>query len=154
MLARGIPGRGRTCGVSFRPFLKSSGWWWLISSVFLIRISCHKTTHANSYYGAWKGWVVSISVLPLTKLLQLWQLPPTLTWVLGSETFNIRVRRASCLTNLVTTPLISLEAVMERERRPFSLGNIILLKEKGGMRESIPRQVDRESRSPQGERGL
>ena len=43
---------------------------------------------------------------------------------------------------------------MERERRPFSLGNIILLKEKGGMRESVPRQVDRESRGPQGERGL
>ena len=46
------------------------------------------------------------------------------------------------------------EVVMERERRPFSLGNIILLKEKGGMRESVPRQIDRESRSPQGERGL
>ena len=25
-----------------------------------------KTTHANSYYGAWPGWAVSISVLPLT----------------------------------------------------------------------------------------
>ena len=55
-----------TRGVSFRPFLNSSGWWWLISSVFLIRISCHKTTHANGYYGAWPGWAVSISVLPLT----------------------------------------------------------------------------------------
>ena len=66
MLARGILGSGRTCGVSFRPFPNSSGWWWLISSVFLIRISCHKTTHANSYYGAWPGWAVSISVLPLT----------------------------------------------------------------------------------------
>ena len=43
-------------------------------------------------------------------------------------------------------PLVSSEAVMERERRPFSLGNIFLLKEKGGMRESFPRQVDRESR--------
>ena len=40
--------------------------WWLISSVFLIRISRHKTTHANGYYGAWPGWAVSISVLPLT----------------------------------------------------------------------------------------
>ena len=37
-----------------------------LSSVFLIRISCHKTTHANGYYGAWPGWSVSISVLPLT----------------------------------------------------------------------------------------
>ena len=66
MLARGIPGSGRTRGVSFRPFPNSSGWWWLISSVFLIRISCYKTTHANGYCGAWPGWVVSISVLPLT----------------------------------------------------------------------------------------
>ena len=66
MLARGILGSGRTRGVSFQPFPNSSGWWWLISSVFLIRISCHKTTHANGYYGAWPGWAVSISVLPLT----------------------------------------------------------------------------------------
>ena len=28
--------------------------------------SCCKTTHANSYYGAWPGWAISISVLPLT----------------------------------------------------------------------------------------
>ena len=32
------------------------------------RISCHKTTHANGYYGAWPGWAVSISVLPLTDI--------------------------------------------------------------------------------------
>ena len=43
------------------------GWWWLISSTFLTRTSCHKTTHANGYYGAWPEWAVSISVLPLTK---------------------------------------------------------------------------------------
>ena len=66
MLARGILGSGRTGRVSSRPFLNSSGWWWLIRSVFLIRISCHKTTHANVYYGAWPGWAVSVSVLPLT----------------------------------------------------------------------------------------
>ena len=30
------------------------------------RTSCRKTTHADSYYGAWTGWTVSISVLPLT----------------------------------------------------------------------------------------
>ena len=36
----------------------------------------------------------------------------------------------------------------------LSLGNIILLKEKGGMRESIPRQVDKKSGGPQGEKGL
>ena len=67
MLARGILGSGRKAGsVSSRPFPNSFGWWWLISSVFLIRISCHKTTHANGYYGVWPGWAVSISVLPLT----------------------------------------------------------------------------------------
>ena len=37
---------------------------------------------------------------------------------------------------------------------PLSLGNIILLKEKGGLRESIPRQADKKSGGPQGERGL
>ena len=40
----------------------------LVSSVFLTRTSCHKTTHANGYCGAWPGWAVSISVLPLTTL--------------------------------------------------------------------------------------
>ena len=68
MLVRGILGSGRTRSVSFRPFPNSSSWWWLISSVFLIRISCHKTTHANGYYGTWPRWVVSISVLPPTVL--------------------------------------------------------------------------------------
>jgi len=58
MLVRGILGSEQTCCVSFRPFLNSSGWW----------ISCHKTTHANGYYGAWPGWAVSVSVLPLTVL--------------------------------------------------------------------------------------
>ena len=36
---------------------------------------------------------------------------------------------------------------------PLSLGNIILLKEKGGMRESIPRQVDKKSGIPKEEKG-
>ena len=35
---------------------------------------------------------------------------------------------------------------------PLSLGNIIFLKEKGGMRELFPRQGDKKSRGPQGER--
>ena len=74
MPVRGILGSGRTTGASFRLFLNSSGWWWLISSVFLIRISCHKTAHANGYYGAWPGWAVSISVLPLTILYEMWGL--------------------------------------------------------------------------------
>ena len=37
---------------------------------------------------------------------------------------------------------------------PLSLGNIILLKEKKGMRESIPRQVDKKSRVPEEEKGV
>ena len=61
-------GRCQTCGASFWPFPNSSSWWWLISSVFLTRTSCHKTTHANSYYGAWPGWAVSVRVLPLTMI--------------------------------------------------------------------------------------
>ena len=69
MPERRMLGGGRTCGVFFQPFLNSSGWWWLISSVFLTRTSCRKTTHANGYYGAWPGWAVSVSVPPLTVLL-------------------------------------------------------------------------------------
>ena len=66
MPAGRILGGGRTCGVSFWPFLNSSCWWWLISSMFLTRTSCHKATHADGSRGAWRGWAVSVSVLPLT----------------------------------------------------------------------------------------
>ena len=69
MLERRILGGGRTCGVSFWPFLNSSGWWRLINSMFLTRTFCHKTACANGYYGAWPRWKVSISVLPLTEPL-------------------------------------------------------------------------------------
>ena len=62
-----ILGGGQTCGVSFWSFPNSSSWWWLISSVFLTRTFCPKTTHANGYYGAWPGSAVSVSLLPLTK---------------------------------------------------------------------------------------
>ena len=34
---------------------QTSGWWWLINSMFLPRTSCHKTTHINGYCGAWTG---------------------------------------------------------------------------------------------------
>ena len=69
MPERRILGGGRTGGVSFWPFPNSSGWWWLISSVFLTRTSSPKTTCANAYYGGWPGWAVSVSVLPLTAWL-------------------------------------------------------------------------------------
>ena len=38
----------------------------IIISISLSGVVDHKTTHANNYYGAWPGWAVSISVLPLT----------------------------------------------------------------------------------------
>ena len=66
MPSRRSLGGSWTCGVTFWPFLISPGWGWLISSVFPTRTSCPKTTHANGYYGAWPGWAVSVSVLPLT----------------------------------------------------------------------------------------
>ena len=37
---------------------------------------------------------------------------------------------------------------------PFFLDNIILLKEKRGMRESIPKQVNKKSRFPKEKRGV
>ena len=42
-----ILGGGWTYGVSFWPFPNSSGWWWLISSVFLTKTSCSKTAYAR-----------------------------------------------------------------------------------------------------------
>ena len=44
--------RGSQCtgGVSFRPFLNSSGWWRLISSIFLIRISCNSNHLHELFY--------------------------------------------------------------------------------------------------------
>ena len=62
MLERRILGGGWTRW--FWPFSNSSGWRRLISSLFLTRTSCHKTTHANGYNGARQGWAISISVFP------------------------------------------------------------------------------------------
>ena len=64
-----ILGGGWTCDVSFGPFANSSGWWRLISFVFLTRTSFSKTAHANGYYDAWPEWVVSVSVPPLNRLV-------------------------------------------------------------------------------------
>ena len=65
MPARRILGAGRTCGVSFWPFPNSFSWWWLVRSMFFTKTSCHKITRANGYYGAWPGWVVSVSMFLL-----------------------------------------------------------------------------------------
>ena len=81
MPERRILGRGWTGGVSFCPFPNSSGWGRLISSLFLTRISCPNTAHANGYCGAWPGWAVSISVLPLTNA-------STVCW--GGTHFNLK----------------------------------------------------------------
>ena len=63
---------------------------WLISSVFLSRTSCHKTTHANVYYGAWPGWAVSVSVFPSFMLMlfvlpwKTWNVVKPWTWLARS----------------------------------------------------------------------
>ena len=75
MPERRILGGGWTRGVSFWPFMNYSRWWWLISSVFLTRTSCRKTTHANRYYGAWPGWAVSVNVLPLIMWNKIFIIP-------------------------------------------------------------------------------
>ena len=71
----------------FWPFLNSSGWWWLLSSVFLTRISCHKITHTNSYCDAWPGWVVSVSASPNITIQQIkiQPLPLKREWKLGEK---------------------------------------------------------------------
>ena len=103
MPERGILGGGRTGGVSFWPFPNSSGWWWLISSVFLTRTSCHKTTHANGYYGAWPGWAVSVIVLPLT--------------VSGARHQHTLSMNGDCQANLISLFQITSEAVSRDEYR-------------------------------------
>ena len=129
MLARGILGSGRTSSVSFQPFPNSSCWWWLISSVFLIRISCHKTTHANGYYGAWPGWAVSISVLPLTQ--EGWSETPdaSKSQVLNLYIFAcIPLAKASHITNLPSMQLGNIllwQWPISREKGDLGKYNII-----------------------------
>ena len=72
MPERRILGGGQTGAISLdlsRTLLVGGG---LFGSLFLTRTACHRTTHANGYYGAWPGWAVSISVLPLTILFYSW----------------------------------------------------------------------------------
>ena len=61
MPTRRILGSGRTCSISFWPFLNSSGWWRRVSSVFLTRTSCRKITHENGSCGAWPVPVSRVS---------------------------------------------------------------------------------------------
>ena len=63
----------------------------------------------------------------------------------------MRVRRICCLNNLGTTPYQS-RSNYGMKMMPPSVGNIIFLKEKWGMRESIPRKVDKKSRVPEKEK--
>ena len=65
----------------------------------------------------------------------------------------MRLRTICYLNNLGTMPLTARKKLWNKNYTPFPY-NIILLKEKGGMKESILRQVDKKSRGPQGERGL
>ena len=72
MPERGILGGGRTGGIPFGHFPNSLSGWWLNSSMFLIRTSCRKIIYVNGYYGAWPGWVISVSVFPWTTMLVCW----------------------------------------------------------------------------------
>ena len=66
----------------------------------------------------------------------------------------MRVRRIFCLTNLGIMPPYQLGNSYGLKTMPLSPGNMIILKEKGGMRDSFPRHLDKNSRGPQGERDL
>ena len=73
MPERRILGGGRTRGDSFWLFPDSSIWWWLVSSMFLTKTYCRKTTHANGYWGAWLGWAVLVRVFLLTAENSVWK---------------------------------------------------------------------------------
>ena len=65
---RGILGSVRTCGVLESPFDLSGTL--PVGGGLLVPCSLSGSpviTHANSYYGAWPGWAVPMSVLPLTQ---------------------------------------------------------------------------------------
>ena len=119
MPERRILGGGWTCGVSFWPFPNSSGWWRLISSVFLTRTSCCKTTHANSYYGAWPGWAVSISVLPLTVSGKKWR-KQLIPWK-KQKTETAKVHRTLSLFPSHLPSLCHLSILLIRKLLVFSL---------------------------------
>ena len=65
----------------------------------------------------------------------------------------MKVRRICCLNNLRMMPPTAGNSY-GMKMTSLSLGNIILLKEKGGMRESIPRQVGKKFRVPKEEKGV
>ena len=67
------------------------------------------------------------------RLLGVPQSPSTITWTPGSETLNMRVR-ICCLKNLRMMPLNQLRRNYGMIMLPLFHGNIILLKEKRGMR--------------------
>ena len=48
---------------------------WLVSSMFLTRDSCHKMTHANGYYGAWWFQAVFPLRVPTSESPHGWWLP-------------------------------------------------------------------------------
>ena len=69
------------------PFPNSSCRWWLISSAFLTRTSCHKITHVNGYCGTWPCWAVLVSMFSLTegllsRLTGIWRGCPVRSQVL------------------------------------------------------------------------
>ena len=66
----------------------------------------------------------------------------------------MRVRRICCLSNLGTTLLNSKKLLWNENNTHFPWQHNSPKRKVGGMRESIPRQVDKKSRIPEEERGV
>ena len=116
-----VLGGGWTRGLDLsRTLLVSGG---LLVPCFFTRTSCRKITHANGYYGAWTGWAVSVSVLPLAVFAE------------SHISRGKESQKKDCVS-------------WNHEHR---LEPHLSFRE---VRESFPRQVDKKSRGPQGERGL
>ena len=71
----------------------------------------------------------------------------------GSEILNMRVRRICCLNNVGTMPLNSRKQLWKENDAPFPWQHNSP-KRKGGNEIVNPRQADKKSGGPQGERGL
>ena len=119
MPKRRILGGGQTWGVSFWPFLNSSGGCWLISSMFLTSTSCCKTTHTSGYYDAWPRWAISVSVLPPQNNILLRKL----TSCLWSQGAAHRFSVPGILLNILFTLWTLIFIINQRN---MSLGTILI----------------------------
>ena len=106
--------------------LSSSPWWKtiLITIILIVLFLLFAPCICNCVTGFVSSCIKTFKLQIVTQTPATAAASSTTIWGPWIRNPPIRVRRICCLTNLGTMPLVSSEAVMERERCPFSLGNI------------------------------